>query len=161
MAVIKVIRNTYGGVEYIRKACEYILHSPFIKNYSAFGVCAFDPKRAAEQMVDVRKFFHKESGNPLFHVIIAFDDEMKNEKAAWNYIVNSALWFLPDYQIFFGMHGKDEECPHLHGHLVINSVSYKTGKMLNSGVVMQQFKIAAEKLFKCKCTLIFLDKKDS
>ena len=78
MAVIKVIRNTYGGVEYIRNTCSYIMRSPYIKKNSAFGVCAFDPKRAAEQMVDVRKFFHKESGNPLFHVIIAFDDEMKN-----------------------------------------------------------------------------------
>lgn len=161
MAVIKVIRNTYGGVEYIRKACEYIVNSPYLKKYSSFGLCTFNPKRAAEQMMYVRMFFNKLSGNPLFHVIIAFDDDVNDEKMAWCYIKNSAKWFLHDYQVFFGMHGKDQECPHLHGHLIINSVSYKNGKMLNSGVVMQKFKTAAEKIYQCKCKLIFLDKKDS
>lgn len=78
MAVIKVIRNTFGGVEYIQNACQYIHNSKYMKRCSGFGVCANDYMKAAAEMILVRRFFHKESGNPLFHIVVAFDDIYDN-----------------------------------------------------------------------------------
>ena len=160
MAVIKVIRNTYGGVEYIQNACQYIHNSKYMKCCSGFGVCANDYMKAAAEMILVRRFFHKESGNPLFHIVIAFDDTIKDEELAWSYLVTIASFFAPTNQVYFAMHGKDENCPHLHGHLVVNSVSYVNGKMFNTDEEIPVFKHIVEETIGQKCKMAYADKKD-
>ena len=161
MAVIKLIRNTYGGIEYIYNLCAYIHNSQYMKKCSGIGVCASDHKKAAAEMILVRRFFHKESGNPLIHIIIAFDDTVKDEELAWSYIKTIASYFTLTHQIYFGMHGKDKDCPHLHGHLIVNSVSFVNGKMLNTDEEMPAFKHIVEETIGQKCKMVYADKKNS
>lgn len=161
MAVVKVMRNTYGGTGYIRNLCAYIHNSKYMIYCSGYGVCAFDHEKAADEMIATRRFFHKESGNPLFHIVVAFDDSIKDKKLAWSYLVKIAGFFMLDHQVYFGMHGKDDECPHLHGHMLINSVSFVNGKMLNTDVVLPIFIGFTEGTIGQKCMVVYEDKKGS
>lgn len=59
------------------------------------------------------------------------------------------------------MHGKDDECPRLHGHLLINSVNFVNGKMLNTDVVLPIFIGFTEGTIGQKCMVVYEDKKGS
>lgn len=97
----------------------------------------------------------------MFHIIVAFDDTVNDDIVAWRYIVKAALFFLFGYQVYFGMHSKDEETPHLHGHLAVNSVNYRNGSMMITDIIIPLLKTHIEKITEQDCTVIYEDKKNS
>ena len=138
MGILKVIRNTNDGLEYMYNALNYVLygHTDYDKRYSLNT----DINNAYEQFLLVKRYFGKASGNPVFHFVVVY-----NAKNTWGdnferaeYFSRSiAMYFSDRYQIVYGIHKKPCSkkyggCASIyHTHFVMNSVSYIDGKMFS------------------------------
>ena len=71
MGILKIIRNTDSGLEYMYNALNYVLygHTDYDKKYSLNT----DIDNAYEQFLLVKKYFYKTSGNPVFHFIVIYN----------------------------------------------------------------------------------------
>ena len=80
MGILKVIRNTDDGLQYMYNALNYVLygHTDYDERYSLNT----DIDNAYEQFLLVKKYFYKTSGNPVFHFIVVYD-----AKSTWGIIL--------------------------------------------------------------------------
>lgn len=132
MVKIKVKRDTYGGTQYLYNACHYVEDWERIVTIGGFGVDPYDLKKTFHQMMCVREYFGKVSGNPLMHFIVSFDECVHKDKGACILGDRIASYFKMDYQTLWCVHAKKRSYSRYHVHIVINSVSYINGKMYNS-----------------------------
>ena len=132
MAKIDIIRNTYGGLEYLLNALAYASDARSLYR-GGFGVNPYNYEEAYNQMLIVRIWFNKTSGNPLVHIVIAYNDKVKELAVAAEYGKKCAEYFAGKYQVLFCTHLKDTKCGSLHTHIIINSVSYHNGQMITTG----------------------------
>ena len=84
MAKIDVIRNTYGGLEYLQNALDYVSDDRALYR-GGYGVNSYDYNMAYNQMLYIRQYFNKVSGNPLVHIVIAYNDQVKDIAVAAMY----------------------------------------------------------------------------
>ena len=82
MVVMDVIRDTQGGLKYLRNACEYLEDEEKSVYTGGFGVNPYNVNQTYKQMVSIRQYFEKTSGNPLMHFIISFDEAVQKEEDA-------------------------------------------------------------------------------
>lgn len=80
--------------------------------------------KAAQQMIKVQKYFGKDSGRRLYHVVISFGKK-KNIDAVIRAAEAVAKEIFKERQVFFAIHTSTK---HLHIHLAYNAVSYIDGK---------------------------------
>lgn len=132
MAKINVIRNTYGGLDYLLNALAYISDARSLYR-GGFGVNPYNYEEAYNQMLIVRKWFNKVSGNPLVHIVIAYNDKVTDLAVAAKYGKKCAEYFAGKYQVLYCTHLKDTEYGSMHTHIVINAVSYHNGQMITTG----------------------------
>lgn len=132
MARISVIRNTYGGLEYLQNALNYVSDSRALC-IGGFGVNPYDSSMAYDQMIRTRQYFGKVSGNPLVHIVIAYDNSVRNIETASQFGQQCAYYFANRFQLLYCTHEKDVSCGHFHTHIIINSVSYINGQMIQTG----------------------------
>lgn len=134
MGLLKIIRHTDGGYNYMNNAL----------NYVAFGKASYDcvgsPNVSLhcphEQFHAVKQYFDKRSGNPLFHFIVVYHSrsayDVEQAKALSRVI---ASFFAERYQIIWCVHHKPMSSKYggvssmYHAHFVMNSVSYVDGRM--------------------------------
>lgn len=83
------------------------------------------PRKAAEQMKAVKKFFKKTDGRQACHYMLSFDKTVKDPKKVYEIGLEIMYTFFNEYQTIFAVH---ENTDNLHIHFVFNSVSYVTGK---------------------------------
>jgi len=80
----------------------------------------------AESMETISAQFGKTQGVQLRHFIISFDpEELNRPEIAFNIAQQAAVYIGRKYQAIYAVH---EDKPHLHIHLVQNSVSYVDGQ---------------------------------
>ena len=132
MAKIDVIRNTYGGLEYLQNALAYVSDGRAIYK-GGYGVNPYDYNMAYKQMLITRQHFNKVSENPLVHIVIAYNDQVKDIAVAAEYGQKCAMYFAGKYQILYCTHLKDTTCGSIHTHIIINAVSYRNGQMIVTG----------------------------
>ncbi|MDD6060193.1 MAG: relaxase/mobilization nuclease domain-containing protein [Ruminococcus sp.] len=132
MAKINIIRNTYGGVEYLLNALAYVSDDRALYR-GGYGVNPYDYTKAYNQMLIVRQWFNKVSGNPLVHIVIAYNDKVKELAVAAEYGKKCAMYFAGKYQVLYCTHLKDTTCGSMHTHIIINAVSYQNGQMITTG----------------------------
>ena len=132
MAKIDIIRNTYGGMEYLKNALAYVSDGRAIYQ-GGYGVTPYDYRMAYEQMLYTRQFFNKVSGNPLVHIVIAYNNEVKDIETAAYYGQKCAQYFGDRFQVLFCNHMRDNNCCRFHTHVIINAVSYVNGMMITTG----------------------------
>lgn len=132
MEKVIVIRNTYGGLKYLNTALNYISDERALYQ-GGYGVNPYSSNDAYNQMIATKAYYNKRSGNPLIHVVISYDSEVKDAETAASYGQKCAEYFASDYQVKYSTHNKDTGCSSYHTHLIINSVSYMDGHMFNSG----------------------------
>ncbi len=132
MAKISVIRNTYGGSQYLQNALNYVTDSRamFVGGY---GVNPCDPNMPYDQMMAVRQYFGKTSGNPLVHIVVAYNNQVQDIDTAALYGNQCAQYFANRFQVLYCTHAKDFNCGSFHTHIIINSVSYINGQMIQTG----------------------------
>lgn len=131
MAEIIVIRNTYGGLRYLKSALDYVSDERALYQ-GGYGVNSYSSNDAYNQMTATKAYYNKRSGNPLIHVVISYDSKVKDAETAASYGQKCAAYFASDYQVKYSTHNKDTGCSSYHTHLIINSVSYVDGHMFNS-----------------------------
>ncbi|MDD6058852.1 MAG: hypothetical protein PUB97_00510 [Ruminococcus sp.] len=81
MAKIDVIRNTFGGVNYLQNAVNYVTDERALYG-GGYGVNPYDSNTAYNQMMLTRQYFGKVSGNPLVHIVIAYDGSVRDIQTA-------------------------------------------------------------------------------
>lgn len=131
MAKIKVIRNTYGGLEYLQNAVNYVTDERALYKVG-YGVTPYDTSMAYNQMLATRQYFGKVSGNPLVHIVIAYNKDVKDLDTASRYGQKCAEFFATRFQVLCCTHSRDFHCGYLHTHIVINSVSFINGRMITT-----------------------------
>ena len=126
-----IIRNTYGGLEYLRRGCFYVTNHARAIAPGGFGVNYTDADNCYQNMLAIKQFYHKTSDNPLLHIVVSYSSNVNDIYTAIRYSQKIASYFN-DYQYAYCTHAKDRECSYFHMHLIINSVSYINGKLISS-----------------------------
>ncbi|MGN1086274.1 MAG: relaxase/mobilization nuclease domain-containing protein [Porcipelethomonas sp.] len=132
MARVIVIRNTYGGILYLKKAINYVSDSR-AQYRGGYGVNPFKPTDAFYKMIQIRQKYGKVSGNPLVHIVVSYDKTVKDIETAGLFGKECAKYFADRFQVIFCSHESDNECPTFHTHIIVNSVSYIDGRMIITG----------------------------
>lgn len=132
MARINVIRNSNGGLEYLQNAVGYVSDDRALFE-GGYGVTPYNTTTAFNQMLATRQYFGKVSGNPLVHIIIAYNDSVTDIETASKFGKKCAQFFASRFQLLYCTHARDFHCGQLHTHIVINSVSYINGRMVTTG----------------------------
>lgn len=124
----------------IRLAINKILHTKY--SYDLFRYCSdedkcgaisglnINPRNGHKEMRTTRRLYGKDNQRMLCHIIQSFavDESKKYEPAIYNEI--SYKWAeanLPDFEVVIFTHVDRD---HIHNHVIVNSVSFKTGKKL-------------------------------
>lgn len=133
MGIIKIITKAEAEREYLLNCYRYIVGGHTLPSY--YGVVNVDPDFALEQMMTVKKYFGKLSGNQLVHFIISFDRKIDDAYQAWDLGYKIADYYRDRYQIVFGVHenhrakSNGKSTSYYHIHMMLNSVSFVDGKM--------------------------------
>lgn len=81
---------------------------------------------AYEQMCETKKFFGKTDQRQGYHLIISFVEGEVDAKTAFEIIGSFAEEYLgQDYEALYAVHDNTD---HIHGHVIFNSVSFRTGR---------------------------------
>lgn len=161
MAKVIMIRNTYGGAGYLANALDYVRDER--NQYGGgYGVDPYSPTVAYEQMMYTKRYFNKTSGNPLVHIIVGYTKNVTSMNAAAVYGNSIARMFADRYQVLYCTHQYDDEYYNwYHTHLIVNSVSYVNGAMMETGYrEMNQFCKQLSGLLNEPCTFIFKNKSE-
>ena len=133
MVIVKLKRDTYGSnTDYLAHALRYVGNPKKCEYIAGFGIDPYDLDHCYNQMMTVKKYYHKSGDNPLVHFIISFDSNVKTLHKA---IVNSyhiALCFKNQYQVLWCVHYKKRGDSRYHIHMVVNSVNLVDGKLINT-----------------------------
>lgn len=139
MGVLKVIRHTDYEQDYLRNAEEYILYGE--ADIGCKGSLNTDINTAYIQMLRVKRYYGKTSGNPLFHFVVSYDSRnIWSMDFAVRKTIQIADYFKDRYQVIWCVHHKKEKkngkhsASLFHAHIMINSVSYADGKMYSGNM---------------------------
>ncbi len=141
MITVITIRKLYNLKEdnYLRNACKYVLDSRAIFS-NGYGLSANSVQTAYEQMLAIKKYYGKTTGNQLMHLVISYDSSVTSKEQACALSCKLASYYKNEYQVLYCTHSKDRGCSGYHTHMIINSVSYRDGKMFISSIEnMNQF----------------------
>lgn len=96
------------------------------------GVNYNDPEADITQRQAVTDYHDKSHRCTGVQMIVAFDNKVKDAGTAIDYM-QQIVGKLPDeYQNVYCVHDRDDEIRSYHGHILINPVSAKTGKQLDT-----------------------------
>ncbi len=134
MVVVKIKKDVSGGAEYLRNAVNYVYNPYRAHGLSAHGVSLYSSELVYHQMMGIKKYYGKTSTNPLVHFIISYDRSVADMLKAIGYTQAIAVCFKNQFQTIQCAHEKDRDHSWYHTHIVVNSVSYVDGKMLNTSL---------------------------
>ena len=132
--VIRITPHTYPRNKDIEQLIAYISghgkhHKQKVYYRNAYGVST-SYQKAPHQMIQVQKYYKKDSKRRMCHMIISFPKDYRfNRICAIELAESIAQQFSNEYQIFFAIHNDTDN---LHIHYAINSVSFQTGKKLHT-----------------------------
>ncbi len=97
---------------------------------AVFTYCQYcDPKDAAKQMQATKERYGKADGIQAFHIIQSFSPGEITPELAHELGIRFIKEHLSGYEVVLGTHVDKE---HIHNHIALNSVSFKTGKKYHS-----------------------------
>lgn len=123
MAVLK-IEN--GNGKYFNEDAKELVAAYIMRPDKVSGGYGIDPCCPAESMKIVSEQFGKQQGVQLRHYVVSFTPYELDDPAIVNAIAQQfAMYIGQTYQVLYAVH---EDKPHLHFHLMHNSVSYLDGR---------------------------------
>lgn len=135
MGILKVITKSKANEEYLLNACNYV-DSNNIKSHTDYcNGFNINPHDAYTQMMAVKKYFHKTSGNQLVHFIVSFNKDIDTMVKAKKVSREIAKYYADRYQIVYAIHYKKRYNEKYklksiyHTHIILNSVNFVDGKM--------------------------------
>lgn len=138
MVIFKIIRHSNGGQQYMENMLGYILDDRALftgfNGVSGYGTNQEIVCKAMEEMLFVKKYFGKVSGNPLIQFVVSYDSNVSDALMASSITEEIAHFLADSYQYIWVVHYKpriEESGMYAcyHAHIVINSVAYTNGKM--------------------------------
>ena len=96
------------------------------------GVDYHDPENALAQMQAVTDYFDKSHRCNGVQMIVAFDDHVQDQETAIGYMQRISQKIHDEFQNVYCVHEKDREVGTFHGYILINPVSAKDGKQLDT-----------------------------
>lgn len=138
MVIFKIVRHSNGGRQYMKNMLGYILDDRAVftgfNGISGYGTNQEIIHKAMEEMLFVKKYFGKVSGNPLIQFVVSYDSNVNDAFMASSITEKIARFLADSYQYIWVVHYEPrvEESGFYacyHAHIVINSVAYTNGKM--------------------------------
>ena len=129
MGIIKLKTDSKADNTYLNNCIEYVLNGDSIYR-NGFNIYLGD---AYNQMMKVKEYYRKTSGNQLVHIIVSFNVGISINKAI-EYSKRIGAYYSDKYQIIYAIHYKNRETKRgevsnsLHVHYVMNSVNFVNGK---------------------------------
>lgn len=116
----------------LNRECKYIEND--IKTFGGaligtHNLCSGNVKDAVFEMMETKKFYHKEDGRSAFHLMISLPEEESNisNSAKLMNLANDVLKELfPDHQAVYAVHTNTDN---LHIHVIVNSVGLNGKKI--------------------------------
>ena len=125
MAITKILSKRMR----LDKLIRYV-QNPDKTDDAVFTYCQYcDPKDAAKQMQATKERYGKTDGIQAFHIIQSFSPGEITPELAHELGIRFIKEHLSDYEVVLGTHVDKE---HIHNHITLNSVSFKTGKKYHS-----------------------------
>lgn len=151
MEVVRVINKPYSSIGDLNRVICYATNPEETKERTVgkeedkrlfigrLGVNPYNSEMMIQQMIAVKKMFHKEEGRQLRHIIVSFEKEWNVDPQTALYIAyDIARYYSNRYQICFGVHQNTDD---IHIHFVMNTVSFIDGKMYSGAFLeLQQLK---------------------
>lgn len=129
MAISKILsikdlpKEAHG--KHLKAAFDYIRKAEKTQNGRLVGAVNCQPDFALSQMMSTKSQYGKLSGRQAYHLIISFNEGEINTDIAMEFMQKFAeAYLLDNYEAVYSVHDDTE---HIHGHILFNSVSYKTG----------------------------------
>ncbi len=138
MVIFKIVRHSNGGQQYMKNMLSYILDGRALftgfNGISGYGTNQEIVRKAMEEILFVKKYFGKVSGNPLIQFVVSYDSNVSDAFMASSITEKIARFLADSYQYIWVVHYEPrvEESGFYacyHAHIVINSVAYTNGKM--------------------------------
>ena len=133
MGLLKIITKPDADKEYLLNCFRYAIAGHTISGcYGGVNIC---PELAYQQMMAVKRYYGKTSGNQLVHFVICLNKNVFDEDDALGIACRIAEYYENRYQIIFGVHRNErtgtygQMTSYLHIHMIINSVSFVDGRM--------------------------------
>lgn len=133
MGVLKIITKAEADTAYLLNCFNYVIGGHTVPG--CVGGLNVYPLQAFMQMMTVKRYFGKTSGNQLVHFIISLDKKVFDPEVALHIAYEIAKYYGNRYQILFGVHQalrmnrKGRATSYVHIHMIMNSVSFVDGKM--------------------------------
>lgn len=122
-------KSYYKNVSSIKALIKYILKDketggrvPF---YGGTYIDLITSDKAEQQLRAVKKYFKKTDNRQIYHYILSFPSNVKNPWEVYEIGFDVVSTFFEGYQTMFAVH---ENTDNLHIHIILNSVSFVSGK---------------------------------
>ena len=125
MAVTKI----YAKRARLDKLIRYVINPDKTDEMTLVSGIGCEVKTAYAEMMQTKEMFHQTDGVQAYHIIQSFLPEEIDGETAHELGQQFAEEYLKDYQVVIATHVDKH---HVHNHLVLNSVSDKTGKKYHS-----------------------------
>ena len=130
MAITKILYIGDSGTSFpgkhLKQSLEYIVKKEKTGGGRWVSAVNCQPGYAFEQMQETKKLFHKTDKRQGYHIIISFKEGEVTAKTAFEIVGEFVHEYLgKDYEAVYVVH---DNTAHLHGHIILNSVSFATGK---------------------------------
>ncbi|MDE6780536.1 MAG: relaxase/mobilization nuclease domain-containing protein [Ruminococcus sp.] len=141
MVIFKIVRHSNGGQQYMENMLNIFDDRALFTGFngiSCYGTNQEIIRKAMEEMLFVKKYFGKVSGNPLIQFVVSYDSNVSNAIIASSITEKIARFLADSYQYIWVIHYEpriEESGMYAcyHAHIVINSVSYTNGNMYSGG----------------------------
>ena len=125
MAITKI----YAKRARLDKLIRYVINPDKTDEMTLVSGIGCEVKSAYAEMMQTKEMFHQTDGVQAYHIIQAFSPEEIDGETAHELGQQFIEEYLKDYQVVIATHVDKH---HVHNHLVLNSVSDKTGKKYHS-----------------------------
>ncbi len=132
MAITKLMhmKSSKGGSpsSHLKNAIDYILQDKKVARsdtgirYKAAQNCFVD--HAYQDMMFTKEQYGKKDGRQGYHFSISFQPGDVTKEQLWKITQDFVEAYLPGYEVVYSLH---DDKPHLHTHIVFNSVNSITG----------------------------------
>lgn len=124
--VVKKMNNKFSDSKAVDNLVRYILLDKDGENKRQYaggrGVDYLNWKNAAKQFKCVQRYFGKESGRRIYHMVVSFPEEYDDLYEVYMLGERMVNQLFGGYQCVFALH---ENTDNLHIHFAWNAVSYR------------------------------------
>lgn len=144
MAIIKAVKKTGN----LKRVINYLSQESKTNEELTSGKdCSNNSKLAFQEMTNTKEMFNKTDGRQYKHFVQSFDPSDKIVTATKAHEIGKKMAELEHFKGFEVLIFTHTDKDHIHNHIIVNSVSFETGKKYQqSANDLENLKKASDKL---------------